>query len=128
MEAQDGFTFTDFEIKRADGTSVLYRLCFDYNLLCDTEQECRLNLLMAVVDIDLCSASQLRAVMLSMMKHAHPESTLKTAGELLSADMYMARKAIGIELMKSLHLEDRMAEAFKQHGETPDTKSETATA
>lgn len=100
---KSGITYTNLTVKKADGSDLTYQLCFNYNLLCDIETEVGLNLNHAIQRIDLASANQTRALLWSMLKTAQPKITLATCGDILSADLNAARRAVADELIAALH-------------------------
>ena len=73
--------FTEFTL---EGDAQVYKLCFDFNLLCDAEKETGLNLRYAILNLDTMSALQHRAVLYALLKTGHKAVELKEAGELLS--------------------------------------------
>ena len=65
-----------------------YRLCYDFNEIADAEEVVGINLLTGVMGQGqgTMSSTQLRGLLYALLHKAHPEVTVKEAGELLTID------------------------------------------
>lgn len=91
--AKQKLPFVEFVVEGVPGVYAIeeqeakgFRLTYDYNEICDAENLTGLNLLSAMRNLDAMSAGQMRAVLLALLKSAHPKTTLPEAGKLLSND------------------------------------------
>jgi hypothetical protein len=79
----------------------VYKLAYDFNILCDIETATGLNLMGAFLGYGAVTANQTRALLYACLKKAHPVVLLNEAGELLSRDMGTVLRALAKTIKKS---------------------------
>lgn len=93
--------FIEFKVEGLDPASdpqQSYKLCFDFNRLCEAEKETGFNLLFALRNVGAMSSGHLRALLYALLKTGHPTVLLTEAGALLSQDMQSVTDAIWIAI------------------------------
>jgi hypothetical protein len=84
--------FVEFSL---DGDPQVYKLAYDFNHLCDTEEAIDCNLMDPFLGHTPMNARQTRGILFACLKTAHPLVLLSEAGNLLSRDQATVLRALG---------------------------------
>lgn len=72
-----------------------YQLVYDFNTMCDVEEESGVNLLTTLQNLGGMTAEQLRALLYASLKLSNPTTTLLEAGSLIRVDrIYLITTAL----------------------------------
>jgi hypothetical protein len=88
------------------GDPQTYTLTFDFNAICQAEQETGINLLKPLAGAGI-SATETRALLYALLKPAHPLVLLSEAGELLNKHLPTVLAEVGAMLQAAKQEEEK---------------------